>query len=361
MSNNEKMYKDLIAFHPGAYVAEIIEDFNITQQEFAQRLGVSAKTISKLVNGEESISVETANKLDKLTGVSIATWLNLQTSYDIKLLEIKESQNNDEEELCGIIDFKYFKENKFVEDKVYKAKEKIIELRKLFQVSNLSYLYNFNNLVSYRNTRGFSEKSIVNSNIMLELAINLSKNKTNNKFNKNKLEKILPELRAMTLQEPKDFYSNLKDMLLDCGIIFCGLPALKNANLNGATKKFKNGSILLLMTDRNKGSDIFWFSLFHELGHILNNDFYSDHENSDAYKDKEDKADQFAQELLIPKVEYLKFKQKNIYTKDEIMRFSEKIHIHPSIVVGRLQKEGEIEYNAYYNSFKVKYNIVLNK
>ena len=50
MSKKIVEYKDLIAFHPGQYVEELIEDYNVTQKEFAERLGVSAKTVSKLVN-----------------------------------------------------------------------------------------------------------------------------------------------------------------------------------------------------------------------------------------------------------------------------------------------------------------------
>ena len=48
MSKKIVEYKDLIAFHPGQYVEELIEDYNVTQKEFAERLGVSAKTVSKL-------------------------------------------------------------------------------------------------------------------------------------------------------------------------------------------------------------------------------------------------------------------------------------------------------------------------
>lgn len=81
-------YKDLIAFHTGQYVEELIEDYNVTQKEFAERLGVSAKTVSKIVNAEESISKETAHKLAKLSGVSTRTWLNLQNVYDVKIAEI---------------------------------------------------------------------------------------------------------------------------------------------------------------------------------------------------------------------------------------------------------------------------------
>ena len=78
---------DLIAFHPGQYIAELIEDYNMTQNEFAEKLEVSPKTISKLVNGEESISDDLAQKLEKFNNISMKTWLNLQASYDRKMAE----------------------------------------------------------------------------------------------------------------------------------------------------------------------------------------------------------------------------------------------------------------------------------
>ena len=83
-------YKDLIAFHPGQYVEELIEDYNVTQKEFAERLGISEMKLGKLVNGEESISNEIAQKLEKLTNISMKTWLNLQNAYDVKMAKFLE-------------------------------------------------------------------------------------------------------------------------------------------------------------------------------------------------------------------------------------------------------------------------------
>ncbi|MCY7067741.1 HigA family addiction module antitoxin [Streptococcus oralis] len=85
MTNKIVEYKDLIAFHPGQYLGELIEDYEMTQKEFAENLGVSPKTISKLVKGEESISNEIAQKLEKFTNISMKTWLNLQNAYDVKM------------------------------------------------------------------------------------------------------------------------------------------------------------------------------------------------------------------------------------------------------------------------------------
>ena len=90
MTNKIVEYKDLIAFHPGQYLGELIEDYEMTQKEFAERLGISEMKLGKLVNGEESISNDIARKLAKITNISIITWLNLQNAYDVKIAEIIE-------------------------------------------------------------------------------------------------------------------------------------------------------------------------------------------------------------------------------------------------------------------------------
>ena len=90
MTNKIIEYKDLIAFHPGQYIGELIEDYNMTQKEFAEKLGVSPKMIRNLVKGEQSISNEIAQKLEKLTNISMKTWLNLQNAYDVKMAEFLE-------------------------------------------------------------------------------------------------------------------------------------------------------------------------------------------------------------------------------------------------------------------------------
>lgn len=352
--SKEVIYKELIAFHPGLYIEDIVEDLNITQVEFAERLGVSAKTISKIINGEDRVSNDIANKLAKITGISLKTWLNLQSNYDIKLMEIKDAQDEDERRICELIDFSYFKKNKLVDNKRYSIKEKISELRKLLNISNLSMLHEFNTVVSYRNTQEFTTKSIVNSNIMLELAINAARNETKNKYDKKKLKKILPQIREMTLLNPEVFYPKLIEILIECGIVLVGLPNLTNANLQGATKRFRNGSVLLLITDRNKRSDIFWFSLLHEIAHIYDNDFYSNYEDSESYDLKESKADKFAQDFLIPADKYEKFLTDEEFGKTAVLNFAEKIEIHPSIVVGRLQNDNYIEFNKL-NELKINY------
>lgn len=91
-------YKDLIAFHPGCYIAEIIEDYNVSQKEFADRMGTTPKTVSKLVNGEINLSEDLAEKLSRMTGISYKLWRGLQVEYEIKKREIEEMQESNREE-----------------------------------------------------------------------------------------------------------------------------------------------------------------------------------------------------------------------------------------------------------------------
>ena len=88
--SNVKEYKDIVAFHPGYYIADIIDDMETSQNEFAARMGTTAKTLSKLINGQANISNDLAKKLSVMLGTSVEVWQNLQNTYDQKLLEIQQ-------------------------------------------------------------------------------------------------------------------------------------------------------------------------------------------------------------------------------------------------------------------------------
>lgn len=92
--SKEVIYQELIAFHPGAYIEDMLDEMNITQAEFADRLGISEKIISRLINGEEKISIGIADNLSKVTEISSKTWLALQKRYELKVLETKKLRSS---------------------------------------------------------------------------------------------------------------------------------------------------------------------------------------------------------------------------------------------------------------------------
>ncbi len=352
-------YESLIAFHPSEYVKDIIEDLNITQEEFANRLGISPKVLSEFLNAKTSLSPDLAYRLESLTGVSYDTWMNLEIQFDKKKLEIEKKKKEDEKSIIDSIDIGYFKEHNLIENKRYSFMEKERVIKKLLNIADIAFLGVFNPMVSYRNKSIYDKKSIINSNIMLEIASNIARNATDNKLDKKKLKKLLPEIKKMTNEDLEVFYPRLKKALLNCGVILVALPHLTNSGLHGAIKKFKNGSVMLLITDKNKSADIFWFSLVHEIFHILNGDFKTDVEDEEAYVSNENYIDNCTKDFFIPTDDYKQFIELGDFSESSILNFADKIGINPGILIGRLKKEKVIPY-SYFQNYNKKYCISVN-
>ena len=350
-------YNNKIAFHPGYYIKEYIDEVGLTQEDFANRLGTTAKNISYIIRGEQSLSVDIALKLSKLTGTSIIYWLNLQSQYDALLMEFH-SQNEliEERKLFRSIDYKYFRDNFQLPDLPKKVDEQILQLRKFLQVSSLTVFKNKDMYVRYRsaNSEKF-ETNIVKANIMAQIATNMALKQVDTpKYDK---KKLLDEIDYMlTLTEKHDvFYPLIKKALYDCGINLVVLPNLSGSKINGASKKI-NHHIMLMISDRNAYSDSFWFTLFHEIGHIVNGDFGISF--IDQTGEIEDLANEFAAKALIPQEQYQDFVSGKIFTVSSIRKFAKQINRDPGIVLGRLQNDGHVKYNDWnLLSLKTKYAI----
>lgn len=156
----------------------------------------------------------------------------------------------------------------------------------------------------------------------------------------------------MTTMNPSDFCPKLIEILSSCGIALVFLPHIGGSFLHGAT--FYDGNkIVVGLTVRGKDADKFWFSLFHELGHILLG--HINQPNGTTIEDESD-ADAFAKETLIPAAEFHAFTSRNDFSKTSICSFARNLNILCGIVVGRLQKEGFIDYNRC-NDLKIKYSL----
>ena len=86
-------YDDKIAFHPGYYIQEMVEESGLTQADFAKRLGTTPKDLRLLIRGEQNLSLDIAMKLSRMTGTSVSYWINLQQAYDALMAEFKAKGN----------------------------------------------------------------------------------------------------------------------------------------------------------------------------------------------------------------------------------------------------------------------------
>ena len=302
-------YKDLMAFHPGYYVAEIVEDMGISQAEFATRLGTTPKNLSTLINGQISLSNDIAKKLASMLGTGVDVWLNLQKSFDEKLLEIQGEKELDEQiEIANQIDYSFFEDVAGLPP-VENVYEKIANLCKYFMVSNLNIMAQPDFLVNFRKgINDFQTINLINSRAWIQTAINCSKNIKTEPFNADKLRSCLPEIKSMMEQKPEVFLPRMHEIFAGCGVAFVLLPCLKNSGVNGAVKWISGGRVVLAMNNSEIDTNQFWFSLFHEIKHVLQQKlktvFVSGKESEmiEINAALEEDADKFAKSCLMPAI-----------------------------------------------------------
>lgn len=75
-------YNDSIAFHPGYYIQEIIDESRLTNEDFARLLDITPDNLTLLIMGEQKLSADIAIKLSEIIGTGVNYWLNLQSTYD---------------------------------------------------------------------------------------------------------------------------------------------------------------------------------------------------------------------------------------------------------------------------------------
>ncbi len=78
-----------IAIHPGEHLAEELTALNMSAAALARRLRVPTNRITEIINGQRSITGDTALRLAHFFGTSAEFWLNLQMLYELRLAEQK--------------------------------------------------------------------------------------------------------------------------------------------------------------------------------------------------------------------------------------------------------------------------------
>ena len=347
-------YGNKVAFHPGYYIKEYIDEIGITQEDFANRLGTTPKNISYIVRGEQSISVDIAMKLSRMIGTTIKYWLNLQAEYDSLIAEFNSIEEmKEEKEILKNIKYSYFRDNFDLPNLPKKTDAQIIELRKFFNVSSLTVFKNKDMYAHFRSSMNQTEINMIKANMMIQIASNISlKRKDIPRFDKNKFLKAINNIIKLT-KKTNGFYKSLRDEFYQSGVDLVFVPNISGSKINGATKKIGN-HIMLMINDRNSFSDSFWFTLFHEIGHIINNDLAISFENDK--NEEEINANIYASSILIPQEQYKEFLKKGVPSINEILYFSKKIERDPGIVLARLRNDGIIRYDdSEYNVLRTKY------
>lgn len=344
--------KTTIATPPGATIKEQLIDRGMSQKEFAARMEMSEKHISRLVNGEVQLTPDVAMRLEMVLGLPARFWLNLEVIYREKLSKVKaENEMDADEDIAKHLPYNEMAANGWVSKTTEKI-ERVQNLRKFFEVVRLGLLMENSIPGMACRRQAITEKSDYALISWAQKAKIEARNIHTAPIDLGALQRSTSVIRSMTRKSPDEFCPELVSVLAKCGVALVFLPHIGGSFLHGAT--FYDGNkIVVGLTVRGKDADKFWFSLFHEIAHIVLGHISQSNGTTDA---DEEAANRYARDTLIPKDAFDAFVTTNNFTKDSMSAFSNRIGIDVGIVVGRLQKEGCIQYN-WHNDLKTKYEI----
>lgn len=349
---------------PGDSLKEIIKESRMTQEDIARRLGITPKNLSNIVNNKANITSELALKLEYVLDVPAKFWNNLTKNYE-EFQEKEKHRSALKKNIEWLKNFNYLDLYKkgFV-PKTRDKNERADNMLRFFGYSDIELMK--------QNMKGESlldgaYKITTKQGAIDEFAlkawiragdIEAKKIQVAN-FSKEKLKKTIPNIRKLALEnDPSIFVPKLQKMMADLGIAVVFVPELKGCRVSGMTR-WSQGKTkpIIELSLRYKTNDLLWFTLFHEIGHLILHDKTTFLTYQSSINDvREVDADEWASNILIPTDAYIEFVNEGDFSKNRIISFANEMGIHPGIVVGRLQRDKYVAYNnRQLSNLKIHY------
>lgn len=359
MANKNQFNPDYIV-PPGETLEELLEYYDMTQAELAERTGRTPKLINEIIKGKAALTPETALQFEHVFGVEADFWNNLENNYRQML-----ARKKNEEQLKEQLDFwsnfpvKFMTKNGWLKAEKDKTKQ-LKELLSFFGVASFkawkevwSEVFNQPE-AAFRKTEAFPSNS-ESIAVWLRKGELEARNINCASYDEKKFKESLKEIRLLTDENPETFIPKLTEICAEAGVAVVFVLETPGSRVSGATT-WNGKKPIIILSFRYRTNDHLWFTFFHEAGHILKHSkkitFLEFKDNIDEY---EEEADQFASTTLIPSKKYSEFIKKRDFKEQAIIAFAEEVNIAPGVVLGRLQHDGHIPYPTRLNRLKRSY------
>jgi Zn-dependent peptidase ImmA (M78 family) len=338
---------------PGNTIREVLVTKKFTIPALASKMQTTPEFINDLINGQNQITQDVAENLSKYLGASTDFWLKREEQYRNIL-----AQNYNPESWIKELPIKDMIKFGWIKD----VTDKVGECLAFFDVPDVkTWRLKYSELLkttSFRTSPTFKTDHAATAAWLRHGEIAAKKIECK-KWDENSFEKALYEIKTLTRKKnPKDFIPDLLKACAECGVAVIISPTPVGCRASGATKFLNDEKAMLLLSFRYLSDDHFWFTFYHEAGHIMLHKSKSPiiEENSSIknYSDEEKEANIFAGEVLIP--QHLQSELSLIRgNKRNIINFAVKAGVSPGIVVGQMQHHGIIDHK-YLNSYKRRFN-----
>lgn len=344
---------------PGETIAEIMATCGLSMAEFARRIGASSDTAEGLTVGSTHIDQTLAERLHGVLGPSAEFWMNREAQYraDAARLTSQGTEMSDREWVQHLPVRDMVRFGWIGAPNGFAAKRE--ECLRFFAVPDVATWHRkyqgVLSVAAFRTSSSFpSSPGAVSA--WLRWAELKSQEIACGIWNTSRFRDKLTEIKALTRRkDPGLFLPALTRMCAECGVALVVAPAPTGCRASGATWFLNPQKALIVLSFRYRSDDQFWFTFFHEAGHLILHgaDALFLEDGSDATIEEEAEANEFAARVLIP-AELVTGLMKARPQVREIIRLAAKAGVSPGIVVGQLQHLGRIGRDRF-NSLKRRY------
>jgi HTH-type transcriptional regulator/antitoxin HigA len=339
-------------FPPGEFIREELDARGWNQNDLAEILGRPTRLVNEIVLGKRAISPRTAMGLGEAFGTSPQFWMNLESAYQLGREKHREGTVARRAKLYEMAPIKEMVRRQWIEDS---SSIEVLEqhLCQFFGIESLADEPTFS--AAARKSTSYREYTPA-QRAWLFRARQLAKAVQAASFEESHSDKLLEDLHLLlsSVEEVR----RIPKLLAEAGIRFLVVEALQHTRIDGACFWMDARTPVVVLSLRYDRIDHLWYTLMHEVAHVKNRDgldrgpsldidLVGEHRTDEEERPSfERKADRFAEEYLIADSNYQDFvrRVRPLYSKLKIQGFAALHHIHPGIVVGRLQFHREIPY-----------------
>lgn len=341
------------AVSPGSYLKEWLEDEGITQDAAAARLGVSRKTVNQIVRGA-NVSADMAARLGRVTPIKDDIWLRIQAQYDADRERLRQESNLGAQaaRLSSHVR-KFLKDYGFIQaDGRNRGKlcDEFLTFTgvatwEAFDACVMEPVKSDYALAFRTETRKSSldPMALVAWLRACELAPEMD-GLRDLRYSEERLRATIPALRARAAHPDGQMLADLAAMLRQSGVVLTAHEAPAAFPLHGVTR-WVDGVPVIHQTLRQRRDGFVIFTLFHEIGHVLNDapgeTHLDDVEAGSGKNDSEKAADAFAWEVLLPGDARTRIR--SLRTDTEIRRAAEHLGVSPGLLVFELHRTKALE------------------
>lgn len=332
---------------PGSTLQETLDALDLTQADLAERTGFSRKHINQIIRGVAPISHEAALAFERVTGVPARFWDNLESNYRRRLLAKEErEQLADETEWVKSLPIPELVARGLIDDP-HDRGELAQSLLRFFGVSNIRAwhaVWGRQRVALMRQTgRGDTDVGALAA-WLREGELAARREDVVQPFDEQAFKSSFPMIKEAT-RNPRTAVQQTREICRSVGLVFVVVDTYDGCRASGAARWLTASKPMIQLSRRFRRDDHFWFSFFHEAGHIVLHskkrsyidDLTDSNDLSDQMDTFEREADDFATRALFTPQQLKQIER--LESIAEVVRFAKRAGIAPGIVVGQIQRQ----------------------